>query len=248
MKKQVRLEVCVDSLESALAAEAGGAARIELCDCLVVGGTTPSAGMLEIVRGRVKIPIHVLIRPRAGDFCYTEDELSVIEKDIAVAKSLGADGIVCGVLKPDGTVNTSVMQRLVSLARPLAFTFHRAFDMSVDPHQALEVIMSLGINYLLTSGQQVTASQGQALLAELVQRAAGRIAVMPGGGITKENVAHLVQATGVEVVHASARCYHDSRMKYRRDGLTMGAWPDDEFRYAVADQERVRQIIRAANS
>ena len=187
MKAQVQLEVCVDSLESALAAEAGGASRLELCDCLLVGGTTPSAGLLEVVRSRVQIPIHVLIRPRAGDFCYTEADLLVMEKDIALAKSLGADGIVCGVLHPDGTVNKPVMGHLVGLARPLHFTFHRAFDMAIDAHQALEAIISLGIDYLLTSGQEATAHHGQPLLAELVRQAAGRISIMPGGGITEEN-------------------------------------------------------------
>lgn len=248
MKPRVKLEVCVDSLESALAAEAGGASRLELCDCLLVGGTTPSAGMLEVVRSRVRIPIHVLIRPRVGDFCYSESEILVIEKDIALAKSLGADGVVCGVLNPDGTVNVPVLEHLVNLARPLLFTFHRAFDMTANAHQALKAIIDLGIDYVLTSGQQPTAYQGQTLLAQLVQQAAGRINIMPGGGVTEENVGPLVQATNVRDVHASARCYQDSRMLYRRDGLTMGAWLDDEFRYAVADTERVREIIRAANN
>lgn len=248
LKAQVQLEVCVDSLESAIAAEAGGASRLELCDCLLVGGTTPSAGLLEVVRSRVQIPIHVLIRPRAGDFCYSETEILVMEKDIVLAKSLGAEGIVCGVLHPDGTINVGAMHRLVELARPLYFTFHRAFDMTSDAKMALEDVISLGIGSLLTSGQKATAYEGRVLLADLVQQADGRIEIMPGGGVNEQNARALVESTKAEVLHSSARRKRDSSMQFRRAGLSMGASIEDEFSCSFADKELVQSLLQAANT
>ena len=141
----ITLEICVDSVEGALAAEAGGAQRVELCDNLLEGGTTPSAGMIALTRQQIHIGLQVIIRPRGGDFCYSDLEFAVMQYDVNQAKQLGADGVVIGLLNPDGTVDKARTAALIDLARPLNVTFHRAFDMAVDPHQALEELIDLGV-------------------------------------------------------------------------------------------------------
>jgi copper homeostasis protein len=199
------LEVCVDSVEGAIAAERAGADRVELCAELSVGGLTPSAGTIALARASVRIPIHVLVRPRRGDFVYSQAELDVIGRDIDAARQLGADGIVFGVLAGTGDVDLPRTRELAERARPLAVTYHRAFDHTRDPARALEALVDLGVERVLSSGQERSALAGAGLLAELVDRAAGRITVMPGGGIGEATLSELVARTRATEYHASAR-------------------------------------------
>lgn len=237
------LEICCDSVQSAIAAAAGGAQRIELCANLLEGGTTPSSGLLTACRQATSIDLHVLIRPRGGDFCYDETELDVIRRDIAFAKQHGAEGVVLGMLRRDGTVDCDRMRELIALARPLRVTFHRAFDMANNPFTALEDVIALGADYLLTSGQQATAFAGRELIRRLVQQAAGRIAIMPGAGVNEANIQELATITGAREFHSSGRRQLPSRMLFRRSQVTMGAWQAGEFSYAFVDEQRVRQMI-----
>ena len=181
------LEVCVDSAESALAAAKGGASRLELCQNLVIGGTTPGSKLFEVIRRQTTIPIHALIRPRFGDFCYTPYELEEICEEVAMYRELGAEGVVIGVLKEDGTMNMTAMEQLMEAANGMSVTLHRAFDVCRDPKEALEQAVSLGMNTILTSGQQNSAVKGAELLAELQRQAAGRIRIQAGGGAVSEN-------------------------------------------------------------
>ena len=171
----IQLEVCVDSVESAMNAERGGANRVELCDNLFEGGTTPSAGCIAVVRANLKIGLQVIIRPRGGDFLYDAREVAVMQHDIRVAKELGADGVVSGALTVQGEVDRAIIKQLIELARPMNVTFHRAFDMTADPFQALEDLIDLGVDRILTSGQQATAWEGVGLIEALEKQAAGRV-------------------------------------------------------------------------
>lgn len=243
-KPPIMLEICVDSVEGALAAQAGGAQRIELCDNLLEGGTTPSAGMIALSRQQIQIGLNVIIRPRGGDFCYSELEFEVMKYDIIQAKQLGADGVVIGLLNPDGTVDQARTAALIDLARPLSVTFHRAFDMAVDPVQALEDLISLGLDRVLTSGQESSALEGLDLITALVQQAGNRIIVMPGGGVNDRNIHKIVQQSGVREIHLSARSSVESAMHYRRSHVFMGGTlRPPEFSRQVADSEQIRSII-----
>jgi copper homeostasis protein len=199
------LEICANSVQSALAAQAGGAQRIELCQNLEQGGITPSYGLIRQVRALLHIPVFVLIRPRPGDFVYDDHELAIMQADIAACRELGCAGVVLGVLTPTGRVDVARCRALVALAHPLSVTFHRAFDDCHDLAQALEDVISTGCQRLLTSGGQPTAEAGQTALAGLVQQAAGRLSIMPGAGINPGNVAALAACTGAREFHASAR-------------------------------------------
>jgi copper homeostasis protein len=199
----VRFEVCAESPGAVLAAVAAAADRVELCADLGAGGVTPSAGLIEWAASR--LPTHVLIRPRPGDFVYTSDEVDVMLRDIAVAKAAGAAGIVLGALTASGRVDVSLCERLVAAARPASVTFHRAFDVAADPEAAFADVLSLGADRLLTSGAAPSALSGADLLADLVRRAAGRLTILAGGGVTAETAAELVRRTGVGELHFSAR-------------------------------------------
>lgn len=199
------LEICTNSVQSALAAQAGGAQRIELCQNLEQGGITPSYGLIRQVRALLHIPVFVLIRPRPGDFVYDDNELAIMRADVEMCRELGCDGVVLGVLTSEGRVDVPRTRALVALAQPLPVTFHRAFDDCVDFAQALEDVIASGCQRLLTSGGQPTAEAGQAQLAALVRQAGPRLRVMPGAGITAANVAALAQATGAAEFHASAK-------------------------------------------
>ncbi len=236
------LEICCDSVQSAIAAEKGGASRIELCGNLMEGGTTPSSGLLGLVRDRLRIPIHVMIRPRGGDFCYHDLEIEVMRRDIQMAKALGAEGIVLGLLRPEGSIDQLPAQELIALARPLKITWHRAFDMTVDPFAALEDLISLGVDILLTSGQQKAAVLGKDLIAKLHRQSVGRISLMPGGGVNADNILDLALTTGCRQFHSSARQQFPGRMQFRRSGLHMGGWEQDEFGYWQVAQPRVRRM------
>jgi len=200
----VLVEAAVDSFAGALAAQAEGAHRIELCGPLHDGGTTPSAGLIARCSDELLASVHVLIRPRAGDFVYTEDEVLIMLKDIAVAKELGVDGVVIGALTADGEVDVDAMSQLIAMASPVRVGFHRAFDSVRDQADALELLVSLQVDHILTSGAADTAMQGAARLKELVERAGDRIGIIAGGSITKANAAELVKKTGVRTVHGRA--------------------------------------------
>ncbi len=197
----VTVEICVSDVTSAVAAEAGGAHRVELCDNLLVGGTTPSAGAIALACRTLRISVHVLIRPRAGDFVYTDIELAVMRHDIESAKDLGAAGVVLGVLKADGTIDADRTAELVALARPLAVTFHKAFDQVGSRLEALERLIELGVERVLTSGGRPTALEGVENLAALVSRANGRLVVMAGGRLDGDSVAQVVGRGKVTEVH-----------------------------------------------
>jgi len=234
MPAPVLVEACVDSIESALAAAAGGAHRIELCANLVEGGTTPSAGTLAMCRMRLRIPIFVLVRPRGGDFLYSAAELGVMLEDIRRVKDAGAHGVVVGMLRADGAIDGERTQQLIAAARPLQVTFHRAFDVSRDAGEALETLIGLGVERVLTSGQAATAPQGADAIARLVRRAAGRIGVLPGGGITAENVE----------VHLTGAVTRRSDMAFRAPQVEIGnVAPRSAYEWSVTDAEQIRRVI-----
>jgi copper homeostasis protein len=236
------IEVCVDSVESAINAAQAGAERIELCDNLFEGGTTPSAGAIEIVRQQLDIGLHVIIRPRGGDFLYSDLEMEIMRKDIETVKKLGADGVVIGVLNADGSVDTHRSAQLLSVARPMSVTFHRAFDMTRDPLEALEDVISIGADRLLTSGQERSAIEGQLLLKELLEKAGDEIIIMPGGGIDEHNI-HLMEALGVKECHLSLRKSVGSDMRYRNSRVHMGGTLSmPEFDRFVTDPERLKKL------
>ncbi|MCB0125320.1 MAG: copper homeostasis protein CutC [Caldilineaceae bacterium] len=239
----VAVEICVDSVEGALAAQQGGAQRVELCDNLVEGGTTPSSGMIALARQQLTIGLHVIIRPRGGDFLYSALEFAVMQQDLLHAKTLGADGVVIGLLNCDGTVDSQRTAALIALARPLTVTFHRAFDMTRDTTAALETLIELGVDRVLTSGQEQSALTGLPRIADLVQQAGKRIIVMPGGGINEENVGTIIQQSGVCEVHLSARSTTESAMRYRNERVHMGLPDLSEFQRKITDVNRVRAVV-----
>jgi copper homeostasis protein len=242
----MRVEICVDSAEGAFAAERGGADRVELCDNQLEGGTTPSAGCIKVARRGLKIGLQVIIRPRGGDFLYNNDELEVMREDIHIAKDLGADGVVLGCLTAAGDIDCARTEELIALARPLNITFHRAFDMCRDPQKGLEDLIKLGIDRVLTSGQEASCLEGLDLLTSLAKQAAGRIIVMPGGGITTRNIRKIVSATGVNEVHLSARTEVDSAMQYRNSRVFMGGTlRPAEFSWKATDEELVRGVVES---
>lgn len=236
------LEVCIDSVASALAAEKGGADRVELCANLVDGGTTPSAGMIQTVRSAITIDLQVMIRPRGGDFLYTSEELDVMKRDIQIAKDLGADGLVFGCLTKDAEVDKLVLADLISLSRPLNVTFHRAFDMVKDWRDALEDLIDLGVDRVLTSGLAPDVIEGAVTLTNIVQQAKDRIKILPGGGVRDYNVQELLQRTGAGEVHVSGRKPLDSQMKYRNPKINMGALQDAEYCTKVTDEQVIRKF------
>lgn len=240
---RVILEACVDSVESAIAAQTGGAHRIELCEDLLEGGTTPSAGMIEVCRERLHIPVHVLIRPRGGDFVYSDVEIEVMQRDIALARRLGAKGVVFGALHADGTVDVERTRALLGVSRPLSVTFHRAFDFTPDADAALDALIGLGIDRVLTSGQAAMAVEGLTTLARLVTRAAGRIRILAAGGLSEENIGRVAELTGVQEVHVRATALLESPASYRPRHLSLLKQPlPNEFDRAVTDPERIRRI------
>ncbi|MCR8557065.1 copper homeostasis protein CutC [Mucilaginibacter sp. BJC16-A38] len=245
----ISLEVCANSVTSALAAQAGGAVRVELCENLYEGGTTPSHGEILMARKLLHIKLYVLIRPRGGDFLYTDLEFNIMMADIRYCIEAGCDGIVIGMLNEDGTIDVARCTEMVKLARQwgLGVTFHRAFDMCADMFKAMEEIIEMGCERILTSGGKSTAMEGAYNLARLVSKAANRIKIMPGSGVSEANVADLVRFTGVAEVHSSARTRVPSNMKYKNDRIVMGDTVGDEYSVDVTSVDRVQQIIRLAN-
>ncbi|GAA0555888.1 copper homeostasis protein CutC [Chitinophaga japonensis] len=243
----ITLEICAGSVASCIAAQQGGAQRIELCDNLLEGGTTPSFATIALAREQVDIALYPIIRPRSGDFLYDGLEFDIMQKDIEICKQLGCDGVVIGILTPEGRVDKERCKALVELAWPLGVTFHRAFDMTEDPLLALEDIIETGCERILSSGQRNTAVEGIPLLKTLVQRAAGRIAIMAGSGVRAHNIATLVKETGATEYHTTAKAYTESGMRYRNPHVSMGGIPGvPEYGISLTQASEVKQILETA--
>jgi copper homeostasis protein len=242
------IEVCAAHVQSALAAQEGGAKRVELCDNLYEGGTTPSYAAIKIAREKLEIGLNVMIRPRGSDFCYSDLEFELMKEDIRICKQLGADGIVFGILLPDGNVDIARTNQLIELARPMSMTFHRAFDMTPDPFKALEEIIKLGIDRILTAGQKNTVPEGIELISELVKQAGDRIIIMPGSGINEQNIREIRDKSGAREFHLTGRKPVQSRMIYRKEGIFMGGLSEiPEFEINLTDPERIRNIVGLVN-
>jgi len=241
------VEVCVDSVESAVAAEKGGAARVELCCALLEGGLTPSAGAIALARKSLRIGLNVIIRPRGGDFLYAAVEHQVMLEDIDAVKELGADGVVIGVLTAAGDVDVERTRELLERARPMSITFHRAFDMTRDPFAALESLAALGIDRVLTSGQEESAMEGLDLLRELVSRAEGRIVVMVCGNLTEKNIARIAKETKAKELHVTGFVDVESAMTFRNPRVYMGGLlRPPEYIRAVTAADRISALVRQA--
>ncbi len=241
----VLLEVATDSLAGCRAAEACGAQRIELGAALVEGGTTPSLATIEAARAATRLPIMVLLRPRAGDFLYDEGEFAILCRDLELAKQAGADGAVLGLLDADGSIDVPRTRDLVALARPMQVTFHRAFDLSRNLFDSLEDLVRSGVDRVLTSGGAPSAPEGAETIARLVERAGSRLTILPGGGIRPENAAALVHSTHARELHFSAGRSTPSSMRFQREGIRMGADRiSAEYERIEPDTERIRAMAR----
>ena len=250
------LEVCVDSTASALAAKRGGADRLELCADLIVGGTTPSLTLVQQVRAETGLPVRALLRPRFGDFCYDSYELAQMEQLAAELVEAGADGIVTGVLTPEGALDAGAMQPIFAAARmaaekagrPVACTLHRAFDVCADPFAALETARSMGLCTILTSGQAASAPQGAALLRQLTERAGKDVEILAGAGVSAQNIPVLAAQTGVRAFHLSGKQVLQSRMTFRREGVPMGLPGFSEFEVWQTSEANIRAARQALDS
>ena len=233
-----KLEICSNSFYSAKQAQLGGASRVELCQNLENGGTTPSYAQIKLVRNALSIGVHVLIRPRSGDFLYNEEEFLEMQEDVKLCKEIGCDGVVIGILTQDGEVDIDRMKVLIELAQPMTVVFHRAFDKCKDPFKSLEDVISIGCNRILTSGQANTAFQGKALLKELILRANNRIEIMPGSGVDSSNVVDILEFTGAKSIHSSAKIVIDSNMKVLENEVQ---GMDEPVMYS--SKEKVQEIV-----
>lgn len=231
------LECCVDSVESALEAVRGGADRLELCGNLLIGGTSPELPLFLRVKKLVDIPVNVLLRPRFGDFCYTEEEFALLEESVRAFVAASADGIVIGVLRPDGTVDEERMKILMEAAGEVPVTFHRAFDVTRNPFEALEACERLGVTTILTSGQQNTALEGKELLSQLVA-GSGKITILVGSGVGSKTLPELLE-TGATAYHMSGKKVVESPMTYRREGVSMGLPMMSEYAIWRCDGDEV---------
>lgn len=242
-----QFEVCANSVESCIAAQAGGANRVELCAGIPEGGTTPSYGDIVIAREVLtKTRLHVIIRPRGGDFLYSPIEQRIMLKDISNAHRLGADGVVFGCLTADGDIDMLLMRQLMEASQGMSVTFHRAFDVCRNPQEALEQIIELGCDRILTSGAQSTAEAGIPLLKELQQQAAGRITLLAGCGVNENNIARIAAETGIHEFHFSARENMESEMVHRNEAVSMGGTVlIEEYRRPVTTVVRVKRTIGA---
>lgn len=239
----VLVEACVDSVASSIAAERGGAHRLELCDALFDGGTTPSAGMIAACKAAVSIPVFVIIRPRGGGFVYSDAERDVMRRDIVVARELGADGVVIGGLRRDGSIDLDLVRCLVDTADELPVTFHRAFDATPDLEASLESLADRGVARILTAGGAATAAEGASALARLVRQAGTRLVVMAGGGVRDENVSKLLSLSGVREVHVRLTHLTTSGEQGGRELRVRRSLPLDEMAWEETDEERVRSLV-----
>ena len=242
------LEVCAGDIDSVIAAAQGGASRVELCSALGEGGVTPSIGFIRSALQVQGIRVHVLIRPRGGDFLYTPQEVDCMVDDIVAAREAGVHGVVIGALTPDGEIDMNACRKMMEAAAGISVTFHRAFDLCRDPFKALEDIISLGCDRILTSGQAQTALEGKENLAELVKQADGRIIILAGAGVSQSNAAEILNASGTGEIHASARTSVESGMKFRHSGVSMGTPGSDEYSRKTTSADIVKQIGSQINS
>jgi copper homeostasis protein len=237
------LEICSFSLESCLTAQKAGAGRVELCGGMFEGGTTPSAGLIRLARQHLNIQLYVMIRPRGGDFCYSATEFEVMKQDILTAKILGANGVVFGILNPDGNVDITRTTELVNLAAPLKVTFHRAFDVAENPFQALEDIIDCGCERILTSGQKNTAIEGLDLLKSLVEKSNNRIEIMAGSGVSSQNAQQFL-SVGVHALHMTGKGIKASKMIFRKSDVSMtSASLSNEYEIYEADFEKCKVVV-----
>lgn len=247
--KEYQFEICANSVESCIAAQKGGAHRVELCAGIPEGGTTPSYGEIAMAREVLTTTrLHVIIRPRGGDFLYSPIEVKTMLKDIEVARQLGADGVVFGCLTAEGEIDLPIMRELMKASEGLSVTFHRAFDVCRDAKKALEQIIELGCNRILTSGQQPTAELGIPLLKELQEQASERIILLAGCGVNEKNISRIAQETGIQEFHFSARESIKSGMNYKNESVSMGGTVlINEYERNVTSAERVKATIQNIN-
>lgn len=239
------LEICASTYQSAINAEKAGAHRIELCSELAIGGITPSYGLLKAVVESLSIPIFVLIRPRSGNFTYSEAEFDIMKMNIQLCKDLGCAGIVSGVLNKDGTIDVDRTNTLIELSKPLPFVFHRAFDRTPDPFEAIEQLMELGVDRVLTSGQETSAEKGVDLLVQLKGKTNDRMTILPGGGINSENIMTF-RAAGFSEVHASATAIHPIG---NEPSIPMNSEKFfDESVLVVSDEGKIKAILEKASN
>jgi copper homeostasis protein len=231
------LEVCAFSFQSCLIAEKTGAARVELCDNPLEGGTTPAYGVIKQAREKISIDLYPIIRPRGGNFLYDEDEMVIIRQDILLCKQLGCDGISTGVQKQNGEIDTDRLRQIVEWAYPMGVTCHRVFDRTPDPFKALEDIIACGCERILTSGQKSTAPEGMELLAKLVQQADGRIIIMPGAGVRSSNIGDLIKGTGATEFHTSARITAPDTVTFHNPAFA------DVGHLYLANEEEIGRIL-----
>lgn len=242
-----QLEVCIDNIESLHNAVSGGATRIELCSSLALGGLTPSYGFMQQAAKLSTVPVYAMIRPRQGDFLYSEEEIEMMRFDIEAAHKAGLNGVVVGVLTQDGDIHMPFATELCeyALSLGLGVTFHRAFDQCRNPEQALEDVIHLGCERILTSGLAPTAPQGCNVIGSLVKQAEGRISIMAGAGVNAENVRSLVEQTLVQEVHLSGKCVRQSHMNFIAAQSKMGADDVDDFAIPVTSTQAIASVVAA---
>lgn len=242
-------EVVVYTIDAALRAQEGGADRIELCDNAAEGGTTPSYAMIEQVRQNSSMDVYVMLRPRGGDFLYSNYEYHIMKRDLYQCQKLSVDGVVLGILNPDGTIDKKRCAELIKIARPLKVTCHRAFDMTRDPFEALEDCIKVGFDRILTSGHKLKALEGVELIGELNARSNGRISIMAGSGVNEDTVQSIVSVSNVREIHFSALTFKESKMEYRNAHITgMGSSSQSEYQVRTVDPEKVRLIRSLAEA
>ncbi len=241
---KIIFEACVDSIDSAILAEKAGADRIELCSDLDSGGLTPSYGLIRIVLERLSIPVNVLIRPRVGDFNYSTEEFEVMKQDTLFCRDSNVNGIVIGILNSDGTVDKERTFELIDIARPMSITFNRAFDFTRDPFEALDTLIVLGADRILTSGLDNNALAGIEMIKKLVDQAKNKIIIMPGGGVNENNAAKILKNSGAKEIHASVREVIQSKMNYKNSNISLcSTTGKEEFGHKILSPVKVRNII-----
>jgi copper homeostasis protein len=238
------IEIACFNIESALVAMEAGAHRIELCAAMAEGGTTPSAGVIALARKQLSIPIHVMIRPRGGDFLYSKLEFQAMLHDVKVCRDLGADGVVFGMLNADGTIDRERTKVLMQEACPMSINIHRAYDMSRDPMEALQVLKELKVNRILSSGHKQTAWEGRELLARLVSASGNGLVIMPGSGVRSSNIMQLHKETNAREFHMSARASFKGRMRYYSPDISLGNKDSEEYFHTLPDADEIKKVLR----
>lgn len=239
------IEICAGDIDSVWAAYQGGATRVELCSGLSEGGLTPSLGLIKASLSVPNILTNVLIRPRQGDFLYTDQEVEIMIEDIRRCKELGVNAVVIGALTPEGEIDMDICRRLIAETGDMEVTFHRAFDLCKNPLESIEKLIELGCSRVLTSGAAASAYEGREMLRKLEEQSSGRIIILAGGGVNPKNARQILDSTGVKEMHASARSLVGSKMEYRLEGVSMGKPGDDEYARPTTDATLVSQIVNA---